>query len=132
MIRRPPRSTRTDTLCPYTTLFRSDLAHRHRVVDHHHQRHAVGLGGLHRLDFARQGCAAAHPRCDVENHHDGAVAHDRGAEDARDRGHLRAHRLDHDFASSDEHTPELQSLMRSSYAVFCLQHKTTNELTNYS
>src|SRR3546814_376707 len=70
MIRRPPRSTRTDTLFPYTTLFRSrlilfdDVVHRHMPVDDLHLRNR-----------------------------------------------------------SEEHTSELQSLMRISYAVFCLKKK---------
>src|SRR3546814_1824101 len=76
MIRRPPRSTRTDTLFPYTTLFRSpDRRHPHRAVAGARQR----LGRF---------C-----RCS-------------------------AHRL-----RSEEHTSELQSLMRISYAVFCLKKK---------
>src|SRR3546814_10210531 len=70
MIRRPPRSTRTDTLFPYTTLFRSDRP------------------------AADEESAAAHPGDDA-----GIAVHPR----------------------SDEHTSELQSLMRISYAVFCLK-----------
>src|SRR3546814_5328201 len=77
MIRRPPRSTRTDTLFPYTTLFRS----------------RGGTGGEGRS------ARAAHCPC--------------GQRRQRDR---RAHR-------SEEHTSELQSLMRISYAVFCLKKK---------
>src|SRR3546814_5153861 len=78
MIRRPPRSTRTDTLFPYTTLFRSD---------------SVPAG----VDYLP---------LDV--------------------------RLDADWSSalrSEEHTSELQSLMRISYAVFCLKKKTPPETT---
>src|SRR3546814_16377815 len=86
MIRRPPRSTRTDTLCPYTTLFRS---HRRLRVVH------VGLP-------ARCHCAGAAGR-----------AHG-GDRDDRVRERNR----------SEEHTSELQSLMRISYAVFCLKKKT--------
>src|SRR3546814_9444861 len=79
MLRRPPRSTRTDTLFPYTTLFRSDATEggdeqgRHRGLGRHRHRHG-------------------------------------GGEPAR----------------SEEHTSELQSLMRISYAVFCLKKKTMN------
>src|SRR3546814_6921396 len=72
MIRRPPRSTRTDTLFPYTTLFRSITAnstHRPQLFD------SVGMYD--------------------------------------------------DMIRSEEHTSELQSLMRISYAVFCLKHKNT-------
>src|SRR3546814_1549359 len=80
MIRRPPRSTRTDTLFPYTTLFRS--------ARRHHRRR--GGGGL------RQDGKAARPRLS--------------------RGPGGGER-------SEEHTSELQSLMRISYAVFCLKKK---------
>src|SRR3546814_1679250 len=82
MIRRPPRSTRTDTLFPYTTLFRSPAGTAGGAV-------RAGLGGS-----AQQ---AAH-RC--QRRFDG--------------GELRR---------SEEHTSELQSLMRISYAVFCLKKK---------
>src|SRR3546814_14372448 len=78
MIRRPPRSTRTDTLFPYTTLFRSVPA------------------GVPRADFLgrRPGTGLAFRTC---------------------RGDL--------LSRSEEHTSELQSLMRLSYAVFCLKKK---------
>src|SRR3546814_11408611 len=79
MIRRPPRSTRTDTLFPYTTLFRSC---------------AAGRAGERRR--ACQGRAALRP----------------------------CQRRDPEGARSEEHTSELQSLMRISYAVFCLKKKT--------
>src|SRR3546814_20472142 len=82
MIRRPPRSTRTDTLFPYTTLFRSVGG----------KTAEVGCGGR----FAD----AALGRDDGYNLH----------------GALRLGR-------SEEHTSELQSLMRISYAVFCLKKK---------
>src|SRR3546814_9635493 len=87
MIRRPPRSTRTDTLFPYTTLFRSE-------------RHRRPRGG--RVPRPR----GRHPRA-------------RAREGARGAGALRraARRR------SEEHTSELQSLMRNSYAVFCLKKK---------
>src|SRR3546814_7759008 len=86
MIRRPPRSTRTDTLCPYTTLFRSP-------------------GG-----GARRHAGAGHRPL--------AVADRRGRRPRADglvRGALAAR--------SEEHTSELQSLMRISYDVFCLKKK---------
>src|SRR3546814_2652613 len=91
MIRRPPRSTRTDTLFPYTTLFRSTVnCGVSLVVD------PAARGLDNRLD---QGCGVH-------------------VEDADFR--LRLARLDH---RSEEHTSELQSLMRISYAVFCLTKK---------
>src|SRR3546814_7834445 len=100
MIRRPPRSTRTDTLFPYTTLFRSPL----RKFDQ---------DGVDRL-LLRQ-------------HH----AIDRiGAVLARGEARRRLTRClfrqGVDAGRSEEHTSELQSLMRISYAVFCLKKKNTN------
>src|SRR3546814_3914101 len=104
MIRRPPRSTRTDTLFPYTTLFRSA-----RQVGL--RRGAVGL-----LDEALEaeaagaavnGFAALHVAvAGFRPVGIGAESHDPAA-----RGR------------SEEHTSELQSLMRISYAVFCLKKK---------
>src|SRR3546814_5827332 len=92
MIRRPPRSTRTYTLFPYTTLFRSH--HRH---DDDQQR--AGLAALE--------AANGLPK----NHADTA-----GTDHPHHR--CRAH-----VGRSEEHTSELQSLMRLSYAVFCLKKK---------
>src|SRR3546814_1967117 len=86
MIRRPPRSTRTDTLFPYTTLFRS----RVRVVPQ------VGVAVEHFL--------VAAPVVDVID-----LDAEIGTKLPLDR--------------SEEHTSELQSLMRISYAVFCLKKK---------
>src|SRR3546814_2220009 len=87
MIRRPPRSTRTDTRFPYTTLFRSQEPDR---------RHPDPGGEA--LRPRRLGLRRWH----------------RG-------GHRGKHRLPLD-GRSEEHTSELQSLMRISYAVFCLNH----------
>src|SRR3546814_6613764 len=107
MIRRPPRSTRTDTLFPYTTLFRSL---RRRTVG------AVGRGRLRHRRRARR-----HPRLHglVRRRLCGprVVAHLEGrrAADPAERTALSAR--------SEEHTSELQSLMRISYAVFCLKKK---------
>src|SRR3546814_19103258 len=80
MIRRPPRSTRTDTLFPYTTLFRSPLAGR--VTDQTATLTTEQMAGLEQT--------------------------------------LRAFEAK---KRSEEHTSELQSLMRISYAVFCLKKK---------
>src|SRR3546814_8529848 len=95
MIRRPPRSTRTDTLFPYTTLFRSELAERdddgpgqRRQIDHQ--------AGLEAVLGVPQRVGEQEPSLSI------------GVED-----------LDR----SEEHTSELQSLMRISYAVFCLKKK---------
>src|SRR3546814_20316741 len=85
MIRRPPRSTRTDTLFPYTTLFRSLGSLTFMVVFLHWltklAKVAAGIGLAN-----RKPCTVSQPR-------------------------------------SEEHTSELQSLMRISYAVFCLKKK---------
>src|SRR3546814_12171251 len=100
MIRRPPRSTRTDTLFPYTTLFRS--GERDGEVA------GVGDGaGLRAQGDAGGGAGLAQQV--LERRAEGAPAQVR----------LRAR--------SEEHTSELQSLMRISYAVFCLKKK--NETT---
>src|SRR3546814_2458771 len=85
MIRRPPRSTRTDTLFPYTTLFRS-------------------------------------PRCGCSHHLD--QRHRSACRDPR--------RPDGRLVRSEEHTSELQSLMRISYAVFCLKKKNNNQFSSLS
>src|SRR3546814_8386082 len=95
MIRRPPRSTRTDTLFPYTTLFRS------------------GPGG---------GRACADPRRGGRRLRAAGGPHRRIG-----GGHREGPRRRHEpgQARSEEHTSELQSLMRISYAVFCLKKKKT-------
>src|SRR3546814_8840321 len=129
-IRRPPRSTRTDTLLPYTTLFRSvgerlPLADRHRgkldavgdVADGIDTRHRglvvfVDLDRTAAVEFDADpletqplgiGCAT---RC-----HQHRIGGDRLAI------------VEVDEQRSEEHTSELQSLMRTSYAVFCLKKK---------
>src|SRR3546814_9985089 len=96
MIRRPPRSTRTDTLFPYTTLFRSSSASPDRPTTHVSHSTAGLLGTAARMRQSPIGrlCGTT----------------------------FRGER-------SEEHTSELQSLMRISYAVFCLKKKKpyTNE-----
>src|SRR3546814_7143208 len=108
MIRRPPGSTRTDTLFPYTTLFRSHrpraayLGREVQSVRARAQRPAAGAvrtGG-------RAGTGARGP---AEQHAAGAEGRARAGAAVR---------------RSEEHTSELQSLMRISYAVFCLKKKT--------
>src|SRR3546814_2298054 len=107
MIRRPPRSTRTDTLFPYTTLFRSLRAGTGPA------RHRLRLAGLLPAPLGRP------PR------RPGDAPHRR----RRDRPMSTAVRLHRDLPAppekvrSEEHTSELQSLMRISYAVFCLKNK---------
>src|SRR3546814_4160522 len=108
MIRRPPRSTRTDTLFPYTTLFRSALALQARKVDKAcSETHHVVMGGArHLLEIVEL-----------------PFGRDASLGLAVDRTELEEVQ-----ARSEEHTSELQSLMRSSYAVFCLKKKNN---TNY-
>src|SRR3546814_3696758 len=112
MIRRPPRSTRTDTLFPYTTLCRSLLLGLAAQM--------ISLRGLVPLelleglgDLATRGGDGAvelgDRALDLAAAVDGRL--DEGGQ--RDIGDLR----------SEEHTSELQSLMRNSYAVFCLKKK---------
>src|SRR3546814_2433620 len=108
MIRRPPRSTRTDTLFPYTTLFRSDLLRDLDAAAIHREGAArVEVTSAGRVDRARQ--FAFH-------RFEPALA----ALDPRDLGQERP-RIG--MVRSEEHTSELQSLMRISYAVFCLKKK---------
>src|SRR3546814_5524431 len=111
MIRRPPRSTRTDTLLPYTTLFRSD---QHRLGD--------ALGAV-AADVA--GHLAAAGRMADEDRVFEVQMLDQRRQVVGVGIHLVA------VPRSEEHTSELQSLMRISYAVFCLKKQTTsNILTN--
>src|SRR3546814_5432846 len=109
MIRRPPRSTRTDTLFPYTTLFRSL---RLKLSLKPSLELALGRSA----DLRRGGLAI------LEKDHGGDTANaifGRGV-----RMIVNIQLGDRDFVRSEEHTSELQSLMRISYAVFCLQKKT--------
>src|SRR3546814_5001222 len=90
MIRRPPRSTRTDTLFPYTTLFRSPAA------------------------FSSAFCSRTST----------------GMEERPASRAARVRRCPSWTARSEEHTSELQSLMRISYAVFCLKKKKNIKIAN--
>src|SRR3546814_3217340 len=104
MIRRPPRSTRTDTLFPYTTLFRSSQV----------QAPAAGAGRRGGADRRRARRRAGLP----------ATAARGDARRRRPADGPAAARSRNLCARSEEHTSELQSLMRISYAVFCLKKKT--------
>src|SRR3546814_10745078 len=106
MIRRPPRSTRTDTLFPYTTLFRSP------VLAHGDGRGRPSRGDDLAAQCRRRGQGGHRGRHQLQERH--------GAErpsPARRCGRTLVERR------SEEHTSELQSLMRISYAVFCLKKK---------
>src|SRR3546814_1753059 len=103
MLRRPPRSTRTDTLFPYTTLFRSHGCAGHEVWFHWPgMRRPTGRRLYSRHTFLR------------DRLQDGATEWRTIDSTLPDPRHARR---------SEEHTSELQSLMRISYAVFCLKKK---------
>src|SRR3546814_10545141 len=105
MIRRPPRSTRTDTLCPYTTLFRS-----------------ITIGGQGLTIASDEGLTDAGLKIRTLRLPDVFQDHDK-PEAQYAEAHLDAE------GRSEEHTSELQSLMRNSYAVFCLKKKTHRKTT---
>src|SRR3546814_949650 len=109
MIRRPPRSTRTDTLFPYTTLFRSDRA-------------AQRLPFPPALPFRRRALPARDAKAFGDGDRRGILP--RGGGEPPAPGRARAAAAGH-RERSEEHTSELQSLMRISYAVFCLKKKKT-------
>src|SRR3546814_9796298 len=101
MIRRPPRSTRTDTLFPYTTLFRSDRPPEQ----------------VRSMTKAAENTAMSARREEVSDGH------------AMEREHRAEFAVA--MARSEEHTSELQSLMRISYAVFCLKKKTKRKIPQH-
>src|SRR3546814_3614414 len=103
MIRRPPRSTRTDTLFPSPTLFRSRL-----------QAEDGGRAGLVHRRYLRAGPDVAAIVAELRH--------------AVERLHRRVGQI-RELVRSEEHTSELQSLMRTSYAVFCLKKK--KHITHY-
>src|SRR3546814_9392055 len=108
MIRRPPRSTRTDTLFPYTTLFRSNVGEHlaegaaqldvRQMLGHPHRHLGDVRGEFLQFDAVEQGQFDDAHLLDVVEH--------------------RRIRIEDLFQRSEEHTSELQSLMRISYAVF--------------
>src|SRR3546814_6335237 len=114
MIRRPLRSTRTDTLFPYTTLYRSrfaaGLAYLRNAFDYRPDAGVVpnpaNAGGLPDLITSGQLTAPSSGSTKVKE------------------GYIELR--------SEEHTSELQSLMRISYAVFCLKKKTIIHITSYN
>src|SRR3546814_9605878 len=108
MIRRPPRSTRTDTLFPYTTLFRSVLGQHLKDVLGQTvvvENRPGGSGNIAYTQVARAEPDGYTLLFSYEGFHTGSPA------------------LSTNQGRSEEHTSELQSLMRISYAVFCLKKK---------
>src|SRR3546814_9660220 len=112
MIRRPPRSTRTDTLFPYTTLFRSETVRLDGVDARAPAQDEGDPGALQ----GRQAAPAAGDHAALQER-EGQSGRGLPADAAPGADLLCAVR-------SEEHTSELQSLMRISYAVFCLKKKT--------
>src|SRR3546814_3072992 len=114
MIRRPPRSTRTDTLVPYTTLFRSDIGAPGCATSRLPRRYREGVRSRRdKISALRARGPQSLPTgysCEAFAQHRAAI-----------------------WKRSEEHTSELQSLMRISYAVFCLKKKTLRrEASNIS
>src|SRR3546814_2808252 len=125
MNRRPPRSTRTYTLFPYTTLFRSLVPSCHWVSActaigaGHEMRYnatSTGVGVPAWRARQRRRPSATSPLVDSTTH----PSRDQEMRRIPDRLACRS------LGRSEEHTSELQSLMRISYAVFCLKKKKTN------
>src|SRR3546814_8740375 len=116
MVRQPPRSPRTDTLCPYATRSRSrhDFQELYEILPDAFSV-APSISRSEAVQLFRKAlirCRRAGPlTADAMIEHAGAI-----------------HRVAL-AVRSEEHTSELQSLMRSSYAVFCLKKKTTTRLT---
>src|SRR3546814_10536584 len=117
MIRRPPRSTRTDTLVPYTTLFRSGPVMMLLLGESRVARRASPQSAsdeeIIKFDQSRDGDAG---RTELHAPAGDRVQHPRGDGD--------------DDSRSEEHTSELQSLMRISSAVFCLKKKKKHKQMN--
>src|SRR3546814_4459992 len=117
MIRRPPRSTRTDTLFPYTTLFRSHRRPDAGADGALHPRPAAPAGGTAAL------AAAGRPAAVVRGRRGDRLGAGRAGEPRRGAARPAGFRAPAAARRSEEHTSELQSLMRISYAVFCLKKK---------
>src|SRR3546814_8170351 len=129
MIRRPPRSTRTDTLFPYTTLFRSHGWHRQHTIDAEPADHQIALH--HRINLP---IGAIERREDERAAAQALRLADRRHGDVKTLARLRKGRQfggDHHRRGvlerrvrQEEHTPELKSLIRTTYAVLCLTKNT--------
>src|SRR3546814_10822786 len=127
MIRRPPRSTRTYTLFPYTTLFRSGaeplarlLLQRRRCAACRHRDRATLLGHGGHGDKRHPGARQLVRRICLQKQQGPKGLRAGAAQDGRGERQGCVRR-------SEEHTSELQSLMRISYAVFCLNKQTNEE-----
>src|SRR3546814_3764014 len=135
MLRRPPRSTRTETLVPYATLFRSRLTVRlhhgfdHKVLD---QPFVLDRGGQ-RFDSGfpmRHLAGIVRGLLELGERHEHLDARHRPGDcglgnSVHHTSPSKPHTPHSGSARSEEHTSELQSLMRISYALLCLKTKTT-------
>src|SRR3546814_5480993 len=120
MTRRPPRSTRTDTLFPYTALFRSACASIQRLF--RNPSIVISFAPL-ALIFSRCSGLIVVRKARQET---GCPITFRGSREPRGPFFTR-HKKGAPVVRSEEHTSELQSLMRISYAVFCLKKKKTSK-----
>src|SRR3546814_7614603 len=116
MLRRPPISTRTDTLFPYTTLFRSNVIQSNTMPYELREVSRMNPITLYAFDECGKPCALAR-----------ALLDKRGVPYTMKNGET-THKAELQKLRSEEHTSELQSLMRISYAVFCLKKKTKQTL----
>src|SRR3546814_8515263 len=134
MTRRPPRSTRTDTLFPYTTLFRSLIAGQFQHLEVEAVLH-IHLVTLDDADLPVHGAVLEHPDAHGFGGRRGGAPQagqgDRNSGEPAQQGHRQPPLQGPAIPKrSEEHTSELQSLMRLSYAVFCLntkKHSNTRE-----
>src|SRR3546814_5064021 len=108
MIRRPPRSTRTDTLFPYTTLFRSRMIQGGRTCRAERRQRKAGTASTPPLPLW--------PKFSLRRTPVPSICQRRKSVRTR----------------SEEHTSELQSLMRISYAVFCLKKKKNQNIQHHT
>src|SRR3546814_9842505 len=123
MIRRPPRSTRTDTLFPYTTLFRS--VEKFTVLEHDGVIYGcVAVIPYISESMAEMACLIVQQEWQGTGEGEMLLRHAelRARAMGAKRLFVLTTRTSH---RSEEHTSELQSLMRISYAVFCLKKKNT-------
>src|SRR3546814_1122395 len=118
MRRRPPRSTRTDPLFPYTTLFRSVPETLRRLIEWTADYYLAPIAAVLRMTLASM-AALEGARTVIEYRATGNLPDRMTEQRAQAMERIGERR-------SEEHTSELQSLMRISYAVFCLKKKKTN------
>src|SRR3546814_985236 len=128
MVLRPPRSTRTDTSFPYATLFRADLERRQGRVaaDQRLDQRAGGRAQVLQALVELRGEVVGIQRLAVERGREQVAVRAQVFGDRVEAGVAVGDQRELFVARSEEHTSELQSLMRISYAVFCLKKNTKN------